>query len=154
MGSFGFYLQGLAFVGPDFDPGHLEELPGGKVDRSAGIFVAQVDEFLDAGLNDGFRALVAGEEGHVNRAAPQVAPAPGIEDGVELGMANVEILAFESFPVAPGDFVVVDPPRHAVIADRDDLLVAIDDAGADLGRGVFAPHRRKEGNAHEVFVPA
>lgn len=49
------------------DPRHVEHPLGGDDPGSIGVFVLHKDHFLDAALDDGFGAFVAGKEGDVDR---------------------------------------------------------------------------------------
>lgn len=73
----------------DFDATFFEHSFAGFCAVSVGIFVVSVDYFFDAGLNNGFGAFVAGEEGYVKCAIVHIGDA--IEDSVKFGMANVGV---------------------------------------------------------------
>ena len=77
-----------------------------------------------------------------------------VEDGVQLGVADVHIFRIQRLTLPlPRHGVVVAADGHTVVAQREDLVFRADDAGPHLTAGVFGAHRREQGNAHEVFVP-
>ena len=67
------------------------------VHRRAVVFIREVNDLFDAGLDDRLRALVAGEQGHVDTAALQIR-APVIEDRVQLRMADVGVFRIGVVP--------------------------------------------------------
>ena len=145
----GFYIGlqlGVAHAGG------IQHPLGGQVAHGVGVLVGQVDHFLHAALNDGLGALVAGEQRHIDPAAPQVT-AVGVQDGVQLRVDHIGILGHRAFPL-PGKFVIGAALGHAVVAGGDDDIVLGHDAGAHLRAGVLAAHGCQHGNAHKIFVPA
>ena len=117
------------------------------------ILVAVIHQLFDTRLNDGLGALVAGEQGDVNPGALEVVVG-AVEDGVELGMADVHVFGLQriAFPV-PGHGVVVAAGGHAVVAQREDFVLGADDAGPHLAVGVLGAHGAEHGDAHKIFVP-
>lgn len=112
--------------------------------KGGGVFVGEVDDLGDTGLDDGFGALVAGEKGNVEAAAFEVGGI-GVEDGVELGVADIEVFAFQilgGVALDPGEVMVGAAVGHAVVAEADDPFVGVGNAGTDLGVGVFAAFGR------------
>lgn len=112
--------------------------------KGGGVFVGEVDNLGNTGLDDGFGAFVAGEKGDVETTAFE-ADGVGVEDGVELGVADVEVFAFEilgGVALDPGEVMVGAAVGHAVVAEADDAFVGVGNAGTDLGVGVFAAFGR------------
>ena len=60
------------------DPGGIQHPLGGQVAHGILVLVGKVQHFLHAALDNGLGALVAGEQGHIQLAAPQI-PAVGID---------------------------------------------------------------------------
>ena len=52
-------------------------------------------------------------------------------------MADIKVLGFKALAMTPGDVIFIDPGWHAVITDRHDFMIVIDDARAHLGGWVF-----------------
>ena len=94
-------------VGVVFDSGRVEHPHGCSHGRSPFVFVAVIDDFLDAALDDRLGALVAGEEGHI-QLGPLQAAAPVVQDGIELAVDGIYILGLQGIlplPV-PGKLLV------------------------------------------------
>ena len=118
------------------------------------VFIDNKKLLLDAALDDALGALVAGEKGHIHPRPPQVAVG-GIQNRVELGMADIHIFCLQRRPFPlPGHLVIAAAGRHTVLPQRKNLVFRADDAGAHLAVAVLGPHGRKQGNAHEILVPA
>ena len=83
------------------DTGGIQHPLGNQIQHGILIFVGQVQHFLDAALDDGLGALVAGEQSHENPAAPEVT-AVGIEDGIQLRVDHVGVLGILAAAV-PGN---------------------------------------------------
>lgn len=142
-------------------PGKLPVLDAGAVEHTSGcpdriglgVFVRQVDDFPNAGLNDDFGAFVAGKVGDIDRAIVQVG-VDLVQDRVEFGVADVRILGVEKVALSrPRILVVRTAEGQPIVTDSDDFLLLVDDTGAHAGVGVLAPERGKQRNAHEIFVP-
>ena len=117
------------------------------------VLIREVDDLADARLHDYFDAFVTGKKRDIDAALAQIG-GDGVQDRVQFGVANVGVFAFEKTAVAaPGHVVVGAAARQAVVADADDAVLVVDDAGPDLGVRVFAALRRQEGHSHEVFIP-
>lgn len=140
-------------IGRHFDPRHFKQALGGLHGVCFRVFIGKVHNLPDAALDDRLGAFVAGEQRAVNAAAPQ--PGAGvIQNGVELGVADVSVFRFEHGAFAlPGELVVRAAGGHPVVAYGEDFIFRAHDAGAHLGAAVFAALGGKQGNAHEVFVP-
>ena len=54
---------------------------------------------------------------------------------------------------SPWILMVVAAVRHPVVADADDMLVLVDDAGADLRMRILAAVGGKERHAHKILIP-
>ena len=107
----------------------------------------------DTALNNGFGTLVAGEERHIQRAVPQRSIA--VEDGIQFGMADEGVFRIEECPLPfPWHFVIAAPGRHTVVSHGNDPVVCIDNTRTDLCVIVLAPLCGKQGNTHEVGIPA
>ena len=66
------------------------------------VFVRKVDQFLDTALDDGLGAFVAGEQRHIHPRPFQVVVG-AVQDGVQLGVADVHILGLQVLALAlPG----------------------------------------------------
>ena len=77
-----------------------------------------------------------------------------VEDGVEFGMADINILGVQGITLpVPGHFVVVTPDGHTIIAHGQNFMIGADDAGPHLGVVVLAPLSGEKGDAHKIFVP-
>ena len=112
-----------------------------------------IDNFLYSTLNDGLCTLIAWEKGNIDFAAVEV-PSGTVQDGIELCMTDKRIFCVQRLTVpAPGKGVVTAADGQAIVANRHDLIVLVDDAGSDLSMGVFAAHGRQDGNSHEILVP-
>ena len=90
-------LPAAGMVGRHPDPGLLEHEPGGNAGIAVVVFVVVIDDFLDARLDDGLGALVAGEEGYINPGALQVVVG-AVQDGVQLGMQTYIYLVSRGLP--------------------------------------------------------
>ena len=137
------------------DAGLFEE---GGGDGTEGV-VAAVDDFGDAGVDDGFGAVGTGGEGAIEGAAADGdAVGGGLDDGVFLGMdaeAFVEGAAAGGVAGAAGAAAVAaigDALGGAVVAGGEDLAVT-DDNGADAAAEAVAAGGGDFGHHHEVFVP-
>ncbi len=119
------------------------------------VVAVGIDDFFDAGLDDGFGALVAREVVDVEFGALKFAHvAAEVEDGIELAVADVGVLSIEFVALAaPREIVVREAVGSAVVADGKDAVIGADDTGADLGVGVFATKRGKFHNSDKIFVP-
>ena len=119
-----------------------------------GVLVGQVDHLADARLDDRLRALVAGKKPDVDPGARDP-PSARVQDGVQFGVDDVGILGLPRrlARAVPRELVVGAAVGKAVVAGRDDPLVLVDDARADLGIRVLRPLCRQQRNAHKVFVP-
>ena len=147
------HLPPAGLIGGEPDAGLFEHEPRSYAGIGVVVLVAVVDDLGDAGLDDGFGTLVAGEEGDVHPRALEVVVG-AVEDGVQLGVADVHIFRIQRLTLPlPRHGVVVAADGHTVVAQREDLVFRADDAGAHLTAGVFGAHGREQGNAHEVFVP-
>ena len=118
---------------PDGNARQLEHLSAGNHFRLLRVLVGEVNDLLDAGLDDDLGALVAGEEGDVDLAALDVGRVL-VEDGVHLGVADVHVLVLQPVGagLAPGKVVVAAPSRHPVVADTNDAVLGIDNDGSHL----------------------
>ena len=117
------------------------------------ILIVGEDDFLNSNLDDGFRTLVAGEQSDIDGAAVQGRAISGIQNGIEFGMADIEIFGRQAFAMSPRDAIVINPTGHAVIANGDYLVIWIDDAGSHCSGRIFGTQGAKFGDAHEIFVP-
>ena len=140
-------------IGRQTDAGLFEHEPRRHAGIGVVVLIAVVHHLRNAGLDDGFGALVAGEEGDVHPGPLEVVVG-AVEDGVELRMADIHILGVQgvSLPV-PGHGVVVAADGHPVVAQREDLVLRADDAGPHLAAGVLGAHGGEQGDAHKIFVP-
>ena len=77
-----------------------------------------------------------------------------VEDGVQLGVADVHILGLQggSLPL-PRHLVIAAAHGHPVVAQRKDLIFRAYDARTHLTVGVLGAHGGKQRNAHKIFVP-
>ena len=141
---------------PVNDAGGGEHFLRRSVHRRAVVFVGEINDLFDAGLDDRLRALVAGEQRHVDTAAVKVRAAI-VEDRVQLRVADVGVFRVGVVPgdgnARPGKHVVAASAREAVVAHGHDFVFLADDAGADLRVRVLAALRGEQRDAHEVFVP-
>ena len=150
--------------------GKLDPAPAGVVGRQADarlfqheacrhagiavvVLVVVVNDLPDARLDDGLGALVAGEQGDVDPRPLEVIVG-AVEDGVQLGVADVHIFGVQRLALAaPGHGVVVAAHGHPVVAQGQDLVLGADDAGPHLAVGVLRAHGGEQRDAHKVFVP-
>ena len=117
------------------------------------VFIGEINDLANARLHDHLDAFIAGKERDIDAAPAQVG-GNGVQHRIEFGVANVGIFAFEEIAItAPGHVIVGTAARQAVVADADDAVLLVDDAGANLGVRVFAALRRQERHSHEVFIP-
>ena len=78
----------------------------------------------------------------------------GIQNRIRLRMDDVGVFRIQEFPFArPRKQIVIAAKGKPIIADADDSVPLIDDAGSDLRVRILAAHGGKEGDAHEVTVP-
>ena len=132
----------------------FEQPAAGDAQRLVVVLVRVIDDLFDAALDDGLGALVAGEQRHIHPRALEVAVGR-VEDGVQLRMADIHVFGLQRVALPlPGHVVVVAADRHAVVAQRQDLVFRADDAGPHLAVAVLRPHGREQRDAHKVFVPA
>ena len=124
------------------------------VDRTL-ILVVEVDDLADACLRQELCALMAGEKRHIDRRALHVLQAPPeVQDRVCLGVHDIAMLVIQRIVRgAPREIVVVDSGRGAVIADAQDAVVRVSDAGTDLGIGILAAELCRDSDPHEELVP-
>ena len=133
--------------------GRSEHALCGNVGFGSVVFVAVIDDFGDARLDEGLRALVTGEECRVNAGALNVGTRV-IEDGIQFRVAYIEIFGIEIVAFAlPRILVIGAALRHAVVADGKDPVLGAYDTCSDTRVGVFAPLRGKKGDSHEILVP-
>ena len=86
------------------DAGSFQHPLGDQIQHSVLILVGKIEHFFHTALDNRFGTLVAGEQGHIHPASPQI-PAAGIENGVEFRMHHKGILRLRALP-APGEFIV------------------------------------------------
>lgn len=121
------------------DAGRFEHALRCDVGFCAVVFVTVIDDFGDAGLNQGFGAFVAGEKGCINAGTLHIRSGI-IQNGVQLGMAYIVILGLKLIAFTlPGILIVGAALRHAVITDREDAVVGAYDAGTDARIRILAP---------------
>ena len=77
-----------------FDPGHVKQPLAGDGAALGAVLVREVDHGLDARLDDHLGALVAREEGDVDRAPLDVRRVL-VQYGVHLSVANVQVLVLQ-----------------------------------------------------------
>lgn len=147
-----FLVAGNKLTVPD--AGSVQHPLGSDCVRPVTVLVGQEDDFLDPRLDDDFRALIAGEQSDIQSAAFHV-DAVLVEDRVDLRVTDVHVLVFGRIlrVLRPGKSVVAAVNREPVVADADDVLLLIHNAGTDLGRRVFASLSCQEGDSHEIFFP-
>ena len=59
-----------------------------------GIFVHQINHFLNARLNNDFGTFIAGKECHIERCASKIGAAL-VQNGIYFGMTHIVVLAVE-----------------------------------------------------------
>lgn len=122
------------------------------------VEVVKIDDFFDAGLDDGLGAFDAREVMDIDPGTGEFTHvATEIKDGIELTVTDVWIfgvIVVFGFANSPGHKIIGEAVGGAVVADREDAIVATDDASADLGIGILAAHGSEGGNADKIFVPA
>lgn len=88
--------------------------------KTSVIEIMHVDNFFDAGLDDGFRTLDAREIVNIDTGALKFAHvAAEVENGVEFGVANVgvfRVVVIFGFAV-PGEVVVVEIVGRAIVTN-------------------------------------
>lgn len=108
------------------------------------IEVMGVNNFFDAGLNDGLGALDTREEVDVNAGALKFTHiAAEIQNGIEFAVADVGvfcIVVILSLTNVPRHHFVGKTIRGAIVADGQYAVIITGDAGANLSVGVFATH--------------
>ena len=103
-------------IGGQPDTGVLEHEPRRNAGIAVVILVAVVHHLGNAGLDDGLGALVAGEQGHINPGTLQVVVG-AVEDGVQLGVADVHILGLQGGTLSlPRHLVIAAAHGHPVVA--------------------------------------
>ena len=118
------------------------------------VLVIEINDLADTLLDQGLGAFIAREKSDINSGSCEVTSL-GIEDSVELSVSNKSILGIECSAVpCPREFLVIAADGEAVVTDRQDVVIHIDDAGADLCARVLASHCSKLCNAHKILVPA
>lgn len=96
------------------------------------VLVGEVDNLLDARLNNRFGTLVTGEQTYVYGRAGELLAAC-IENCVKLGVYDVLIFGFAlAFISVPGELVVGAALWEAVVAGGEYALICINNAGAYL----------------------
>lgn len=122
----------------------VEHTDGGfGFDAEAGMVeIVGVDDFFNAGLDDGFGTVNAREIMDVDAGALQFAHiAAEIKDGVELSVADVGVFRIIMVALAvPGEIIVAEAVGCAVVADGEYAIIRAGDASADLGIGILAAH--------------
>ena len=120
--------------------GGIQHALGGLYRGGIRIFVLPVHQSFDAGLDNGFRALVAGEEGDINRGALQ-GTAPIIQNRVQFCMGYIKILGVIGILLClhfrPRENVIGATLGEAVVAHGENLMVRGNDSGSYLGGGVL-----------------
>src|SRR5699024_8370364 len=141
------------FIGAVLDARHLEHAAAGDAGVAVVVLIRKIDQLLDAALDDRLGALIAGEQRHIHPRAGQVV-VRAVEDRVQFRVADIHILGFQVLALAlPGHVVVVATDGHAVVPQRQDLVLRADDAGAHLAVVVLGAHGGKQGDAHKIFIP-
>ena len=107
-----------------------------------------VNEAFDTGLQTVFEAIFAGGDFVVNGTASEVLV--GEKQGVHLGV-NSKIVFHGA--LRERHFGLVGTLHHAVVAERNDAFIAIDDDAAHLAGGVFGFLRYGFGDVHKVLIP-
>lgn len=146
-------LQG-GFEAPVADARAFVEHDLGRLDLiGVAVFVGEVNDLFDAGLDDHLGALVARKETHIDAAVAQVG-GDRVEHRVQFRVADIRVFGVEELSLAfPGQLVIGTAPGKAVVADTDDLVLVVGDAGPHLSVGVLAALGGKQGHRHEVLVP-
>jgi hypothetical protein len=104
-------------------------------------------------LNDGLGAFVAGKQGRINGTSLEV-HANIIEDGIQLCMADEGVFGIHEIPFfAPGKFIITATNGKTIVAGTYYFVLVVYNAGTYLRIGILAPLCRKQGNAHEIFIP-
>lgn len=120
--------------------------------------IVKIDDFTDAGLDDGFGAFDAGEVMDIDASAGEFAHVTAeIEDGVELTVTNVRIFGVVvvfGFANAPGHELVGEAIGSAIVSHGKYAIVVTDDASTDLSVGILAAHGSEGSEADKIFIPA
>ena len=120
--------------------GSIQHTLGGLYRGGIRIFVLPVHQGFDAGLDNGFRAFITGEECYINRSALQ-GTAPIIQNRVQFRMGYVKILGVIGILLClhfrPRENVVGATLGEAVVAHGENLMIRRYDAGTYLGRGIL-----------------
>mmetsp|Transcript_10575 Transcript_10575/g.30943 ORF Transcript_10575/g.30943 Transcript_10575/m.30943 type:complete len:260 (-) Transcript_10575:1579-2358(-) len=151
------YSRHSSFVFLDFNLGTPQHGTTGTTSVRIVVFVLEIDNLLDARLDDLFGAVLARKQCHVEGTAVHVRTVTplAVENGVDLGVRDVHVLVVDLVVVqfSPRHVVVVQSARHAVVSQPNDPALIVDDAGSDLRAGVLRPLGRQECHAHEIVLP-
>lgn len=107
-----------------------------------------VNEAFDTGLQAVFEAILAGGDFVVDGTAGEVLV--GEKQSVHLGVDG-KIVFHGAF--GERHFGFVGTLYHAVVTERNDAFVLVDDDTAHLAGGVFGFCRYGLGNVHKVLIP-
>ena len=109
-------VPSAGLIGRQTDTGLFEHEPCRNAGIGVVVFVAVIDDLRDAGLDDGLGTFVAREESHIDACAFQVV-VRAVEDGVQLGVADVHVFGLQRFALPfPWHRVVVAADGHTVVA--------------------------------------
>lgn len=134
--------------------GHVDEGDAGLLQEAAAVVVGvspDIDDALDAGVDDHFGAGEAGLMRDVDHAAVGTdAVEGGLDNGILLGMECAHAVAVDH---QMADFVAVGQAgRRTIVAGGEDAPAA-DDDGADVGAIAGAARGDGECNLQKVLVP-
>ena len=91
-----------------FDTGSIKHAFASLGGITVPVFIGKINNFLDSALDDSFRAFIAGKESNIKGRAFEGGGIIGIEDGIELSMADIGVFGLTPVPGAC--------PREIVIA--------------------------------------
>ena len=132
----------------------MDEGDAGLLQEAAAVVVGvspDIDDALDAGVDDHFGAGEAGLMRDVDHAAVGAdAVEGGLDDGVLFGVEGADAVAVDD---QMADVVAVGQAgRCTVVASGEDASAA-DDDGADMGAIAGAARGDGEGDLQKVLVP-
>lgn len=107
-----------------------------------------VNKAFDAGLQAVFEAIFAGGDSIVDSAAGQILV--GKKYGVHLGV-NSEVVFHRA--LRKGHFGLIGTLNHAVVAERNDAFVLVDNHATHFAGRVFGLCRHGLGDLHKIFIP-
>ena len=107
-----------------------------------------VNEALDAGLETVFETVITSSSLIIYSTPGEVATS--INQRIHFRMNNKVIL---HGALAHGHLGFVSALREAIVAERNDSIICIDNCATHFGRRILGLGCRRFGDLHEIFVP-